>query len=161
MYNGFLPNTQYAFRMRGRNINQGSNVNGSVGFYFRYSDGTNSPAKYLFGDASDPDADMTISFCSDAAKSVTGLHCSTSYNFDILVKEFQLEVAAAPTEYEPFLPPVTYPVEEGELRLAALLAPTAVLSTEAGATLTVAYNKDVNRVIERLTQAILSLGGSV
>lgn len=161
MYNGFLPNTQYAFRITGRNLNFGSNTNGSVGFYFQYSDGTRSKAIYLYGNTDNPDEDMTISFVSDAKKSVTGLHCSNSYTFDILVKEFQLEVGGANTYFEPYVEPTTFTADgNGVVRGIIGNGESMTLIADCN-TITAEYNKDTNKVIDNLINAIISLGGNV
>ena len=160
MYNGFLPNTQYAFRMKGRNLNQGTSTNGSVGFYFRYDDGTNSPSpvQYLYGNTDDPNLDMTIAFVSDPNKNVVGLHCSTSYNFDILVKEFQLEYGGVNTDFEEHKTPETYTDEDEDGMIHGFFAEgeTIVLVGENDFTITVEYNRDINKAFAALSAAILN-----
>lgn len=72
----------------------------------------------------------------------------------------QLEIGNQTTDYEPALPPITYTAnEEGVVEGATSISPS--LTFVADKETTIKYNRDTNKVIEELTQAIISLGGNV
>ncbi|MBE7022727.1 MAG: hypothetical protein E7414_05895 [Ruminococcaceae bacterium] len=80
----------------------------------------------------------------------------------IYAKEFQIEIADAPTEYE------TYTEEKYTVNLdgsvdgiISAYPVTNLITDTQGAVIDVEYNRDSNKVIEKLTNAIISLGGNV
>ena len=76
----------------------------------------------------------------------------------------QIELGSTATEYEPYKEPVMYLVgKSGELSLDAFsIYPNMTLLTDTvGAVIDVTYNKDSNKVIEKLTNAIIALGGNI
>jgi hypothetical protein len=74
----------------------------------------------------------------------------------------QLEVGTVRTDFEPYKAGetvVTTPSEGAEL---TSISPNMTIYTDnAEAVVTATYNKDSNIVIEKLTQAIISLGGNI
>lgn len=83
------------------------------------------------------------------------------YNSTAIPEAAQLELGSAATEYEPYVQPAAYPVSpDGTVSGIVPCWPNTVLYTDAG-TLTAVYNRDVNKAIGALTQAIISLGGTV
>lgn len=74
----------------------------------------------------------------------------------------QLEVGTAKTEFEPYKEGetiITTPSESTEL---TSISPNMTIYTDnAGAVVEAKYNKDTNIVIEKLIQAIISLGGNI
>lgn len=86
----------------------------------------------------------------------------------------QIEVGTAATAYAPFIADLSsvevYAYDKYEANGSTYKAgeeieafyPTTIISTDtAGAVITAEYSKDTNKVIERLVQAIISLGGNV
>ncbi len=84
----------------------------------------------------------------------------------------QLEEGTAKTEFEPYVDEIgnhilvngeEYPVNaDGTVDGVQSIAPNMTMRTDTqGVALNVKYNQDTNKVIERLIQAIISLGGNV
>ena len=75
----------------------------------------------------------------------------------------QIEKGTTATEYEPYKEPTTYtPNADGTVEGVTSLAPTMTLIPDkAGVTLELGYNRDTNKVIESLINAIISLGGNI
>ena len=73
----------------------------------------------------------------------------------------QIELGTTATEYEPYVEPKTYTADENGKVAVPSIYPTTTLSAENGVTITAEYNKDTNKVIESLVNAIISLGGNV
>lgn len=78
------------------------------------------------------------------------------------ISDIQIEHGTAATEYEPYIEPVEAVADaEGNVELMSL-APSMTLTTDnAGAVIECSYNKDTNKVIENLVNAIISLGGNI
>ena len=74
----------------------------------------------------------------------------------------QVEFNPIATEYEPYTEhqTVTTTIAEGAA-LDSVTPNMTILSDTEGVTLECSYNKDTNKVIEKLTQAIISLGGNI
>lgn len=76
--------------------------------------------------------------------------------------KLQLEVGATATAYEPYIEPVSYPVSADGSCSVASIHPAMTLTTDTeGAVVDCEYNRDINKVIEQLTQAIISMGGNI
>lgn len=75
----------------------------------------------------------------------------------------QLELGTTATEYEPYIAPVEYPVnDDGTVEGVTSIYPTTTLLTDtAGAVIDVEYNRDINKAFAELYNAIISLGGNV
>lgn len=72
----------------------------------------------------------------------------------------QIEAGNTATDYEKYVEPITYTADEkGNLAIGSI-APTTTLSAD-GVSINAEYNKDINKVIEKLVNAIISLGGNV
>lgn len=75
-------------------------------------------------------------------------------------KNLQIEYGTEATEYEQGFDDVTVTADaDGNAAAENIAYPTAVIETDSACT--VEYNRDANRVIEKLEQAILSLGGDI
>lgn len=77
-------------------------------------------------------------------------------------KDIQVEFGNVATKYEPYTihNNISVPLDTGA-QLASI-APDVTFMTQApGAILEINYNKDTNKIIEKLTQAIVSLGGNI
>ena len=76
---------------------------------------------------------------------------------------FQFEIGKAVTEYEPYIEPASYPISaDGTVEDVKSIYPNTTLLTDTqGVLIECEYNKDINKVIENLTNAIISLGGNV
>jgi hypothetical protein len=83
-------------------------------------------------------------------------------NYKATLTNIQLEKGTVATEYEPYIEgeTVTTTIAEGaELNS---VAPNMTIATDTqGVIIDAEYNKDTNKVIEKLTQAIISLGGNI
>lgn len=74
----------------------------------------------------------------------------------------QLEIGDTATEYEPYKEYETIITTVGDSAELTSVAPNMTITTDnEGAIIECSYNKDTNKVIEKLTQAIISLGGNV
>lgn len=98
-------------------------------------------------------------------KDIVGLVIySYEANASYVFKEWQLEIGTEASAYEPYKEPETYQVNPDGSPASGVtsLAPTTTLLTDtAGVTIDATYNRDTNKVIERLVSAIISLGGNV
>lgn len=159
-FNCFKPLTQYTFTI----------VCCAVPFYdeglvnrlieIQYSDGTRT-VKNISGNVSW----TKITITTDINKTIKTIGIDAvgymSYVY-IDVDKFQLEEGATSTEYEPYAEheTVTTTIAEGaELNS---VAPNMTIMTDTkGVIINAEYNKDSNKVIEKLTQAIISLGGNI
>lgn len=75
-------------------------------------------------------------------------------------KNLQIEYGTEATEYEQGFDDVHVTADaDGNAEAENIAYPTAVIETDSACT--VEYNRDANRVIEKLEQAILSLGGDI
>lgn len=80
---------------------------------------------------------------------------------------FKPQLSAGNAEYEPYKEPTTYTVNaDGNVEGATSLYPTTTLMTDTeGVIVDAEYNKDINKAFveleEKLTNAIISLGGNV
>ncbi len=75
----------------------------------------------------------------------------------------QLELGFFPTEYEPYIEPIEYDVnEDGTVEGVLPIYPSTTLMTDtSGAVIDVEYNRDINKAFAELYNAIISLGGNV
>ena len=81
---------------------------------------------------------------------------------DNLVFKPQLEIGTTPTAYEPYIEGETIETTLADGAQLDSIAPNMTIQTDNNAVCIEAnYNKDTNIVIEKLTQAIISLGGNV
>ena len=78
-------------------------------------------------------------------------------------KDIQVEFRDTATEYEPYKESITYTSNaDGVVENVVSIYPTMTFATnKLGAIIDCEYNKDANKVIEKLTNAIISLGGNV
>ena len=86
-----------------------------------------------------------------------------TYTLSQVVSGFQIEIGNAPTQYEPYIAPVEYPVNsDGSVDGVRSTYPSMTMMTDtAGAVVECNYNRDLNKAFEKITQAIISLGGNV
>ncbi len=75
----------------------------------------------------------------------------------------QLEVGGFATEYEPYIAPVTYPVNaDGTVSGVELIRPSMTFVPDTdGVNIEVEYNRDINKAFAELQNALISLGGNV
>lgn len=74
----------------------------------------------------------------------------------------QLELGSVSTEYEPYRGQNFTPNADGTVEGVTSISPTMTLTTDKnGVIIEAEYNKDTNKVIEQLTNAIISLGGTI
>lgn len=79
-----------------------------------------------------------------------------------LVFKPMLEVGATATPYEPYVEPTTYAVDaDGAVNGVSSLYPSTTLITDNRALIECEYNRDINKAFEKLTQAIISMGGEM
>ena len=74
---------------------------------------------------------------------------------------FMLEADTAPTPYEPYKEGDTITTTTTEIELTSIAPNMTIFSDNESAIIDATYNKDTNKVVEKLTQAIISLGGTV
>ncbi|MBE7034820.1 MAG: hypothetical protein E7402_01675 [Ruminococcaceae bacterium] len=108
-------------------------------------------------------SNLSISFTP--TKTIKGIFFYVGMPFTtdetIAIGNIQVEVGNKATSFEPYIAPVTYEAP-GKVVEIESLAPNMTLMTDVeDAVINMTYNKDVNKVIERLTNAIISLGGNV
>lgn len=79
------------------------------------------------------------------------------------ISDIQIEQGTSATEYEPYKEPIEAIADaEGNVKGLMSLAPNMTLTTDNdGAVIECNYTKDTNKVIEQLTNAIISLGGNI
>ena len=78
------------------------------------------------------------------------------------VDDIQLELGNVPTDFEPYVEGESILLSGGEGgAISAIPQSMTVYSDNRDATLTVEYSKDLRGVIEKLTNAIISLGGNI
>ena len=123
-------------------------------WYFRYTDGSNSPAE-TSGLAAFP--------TKTAEKDVLELqiyrnrHNLSNPKGKMQIKKLQVEIGTTKTEFEPY----KEPVEATENKITSVYPTTTIVSDTAGVAMETTYNKDLNKVIADITAAITSLGGNV
>jgi len=79
----------------------------------------------------------------------------------ITVKNSMVELGGTMTEYEPYSAETFTPNADGTLEIPSQSPIMTLYSDTAGVNIECEYNKDSNKVIEKLTNAIISLGGNV
>ena len=103
--------------------------------------------------------ELSIKTGEGATYIVFQLGASTAEN---AIKVTQCEVGAFATEFEPYKEPETYTADEnGKAQGITANGKAMTLIAENGTTIMAEYNKDTNKVIESLVNAIISLGGNV
>ena len=87
---------------------------------------------------------------------------ATDDNSTDTVSNIQIELGATATEYEQYNGQTTVANEDGTVDGLLSASPNMVVTTDTdGVVITCEYNKDTNKVIENLVNAIISLGGNV
>ena len=119
-----------------------------------------------------PQAGVSWAF-SETAKAITitqnmldsnvVIYASPTLNAVRTISNFQIELGENATEYEPYIEPAEAVADaEGNVSGLMSLAPSMTLITDnESAVIECAYNRDTNKVIEELTNAIISLGGNI
>lgn len=81
----------------------------------------------------------------------------------VTIDNFQVEIGDIVTEWEEYKEPITYtPYADGTVEGVKSIYPNMTLMTDKqGVLVECEYNKDTNKVIENLVNAIISLGGNV
>ncbi|MBQ3549824.1 MAG: hypothetical protein IJA41_02495 [Clostridia bacterium] len=74
----------------------------------------------------------------------------------------QIEVGSVATDYEPYREPVTYtPNSDGEISIASVYPSMTLIPDNKDVTLSVEYNRDINKAFAELQAALISMGGNV
>ena len=82
--------------------------------------------------------------------------------FDNVIVKPQLECGTVATEFESYREPVTYtPNSDGEMNIASVYPSMTFIPETEGVTLSVEYNRDINKAFAELQAAIISMGGNV
>lgn len=154
---GFAPNTQYTFSFKGYNDSQ--NEVTTIVFYFAYEDQSSSTKAYFTASSEE-------SFCSitsEAGKTIKGLYISSSTNTVVHIKDVQCEPGGVATEYTEYTPPKQYvPLEDGRFEEIDSEGSAITISVDnQETTVSVEYNRDINKAFAELTNAIISLGGNI
>ena len=105
----------------------------------------------------------TLTFEKNIVGFVLYVTASVAVGGNVAFKNFQIELGTTATEYEPFKEPASYtPTPGGTVEGVTSLYPSTTLLTDTeGIIITAEYNRDLNKVIESLVNAIISLGGNV
>jgi hypothetical protein len=95
--------------------------------------------------------------------SSVGLQIDVNKTFNNTVFYPQIEIGKTITAYEPYIAPTEYtPNADGTLDLSSSACSDKTLQIDNyGVSIEAEYNKDTNKVVEKLMQAIISLGGNV
>ena len=81
---------------------------------------------------------------------------------DVQYKNYQIELAPTESAFEPYREPTTHEADEnGEVKNIIGNGEDMTLFADEGISISAEYNKDLNKVIYNLTNAIISLGGNV
>ena len=103
----------------------------------------------------------TVEFYQDTV--ITNVLLTVTYNVtaDNVVYKPQIEVGSVATDYEPYREPVTYAVSGGEVTVPSQYPSMTFIPETEGVTLSVEYNRDINKAFAELQAAIISMGGNV
>ena len=87
----------------------------------------------------------------------------TSEDVTFILSDIQIELGEAATAYEPYIEPQSAVSDaDGNVSGLVSLSPSMTLMSDTeGVTINCEYNRDATKVIEELTQAIISLGGNI
>lgn len=89
----------------------------------------------------------------------------TALTKDVEITNIQLEIGMGDTEYEPYIEPTIYTAgNDGKLTVGSFSPSMSFITADEEETkpdMDITYNRDINAVINELTQAIISLGGNV
>lgn len=81
---------------------------------------------------------------------------------EIVATNIMVQAGSNTDGYEPYTEPVSYPVADDGSCSVASIHPAMTMTTDtAGAVMDCEYNRDINKAIEQLTQAIISMGGNI
>lgn len=149
----FKPNTQYILKYTAKQeIADGSSSLGYPRLQIKYKDGTADTIKQTTTDYSE------ITLVSAAGKTVKGIYYgySTKNIFYIQKNSIQLEEGTSATDYEPYDGIGYTPDTDGTLQGVTSLSPQMTLTTDNdNVIMDVEYNRDLNKVIEKLEQSLL------
>ncbi len=149
----FKPNTQYILKYTAKQeIADESSSLGYPRLQIKYKDGTADTIKQTTTDYSE------ITLISAAGKTVKGIYYgySTKNIFYIQKNSIQLEEGTAATNYEPYDGIGYTPDTDGTVQGVTSLAPQMTLTTDNdNVIMDVEYNRDLNKVIEKLEQSLL------
>lgn len=99
----------------------------------------------------------TVEFYQDTV--ITSVLLTVIYNAtaDNVVFKPQIEVGSVATDYEPYREPVTYAVGGGEVTVPSQYPSMTFIPETEGVTLSVEYNRDINKAFQELQQVIAQL----
>lgn len=99
-----------------------------------------------------------LGYCNNYTDKTSGAYVKPS----MIIRNIQIEEGATVTECEPFVEPTTYTADEnGRLTLPSVYPSMTVYTKNDGIKVNAQYNRDVNKVIISLVDAVVSLGGKV
>ena len=81
--------------------------------------------------------------------------------YTVTYANIQIEVNDIATPSEPYIEGDYIITKQGDIELSSIAPNMTIFTDNANVTLDVTYNKDANKVIEKLTEAIISLGGNI
>lgn len=149
----FKPNTQYILKYTAKQeIADGSSSLGYPRLQIKYKDGTADTIKQTTTDYSE------ITLVSAAGKTVKGIYYgySTKNIFYIQKNSIQLEEGNEATGYEPYDGVGYTPDTDGTVQGVTSLSPQMTLITDNdNVIMDVEYNRDLNKVIEKLEQSLM------
>lgn len=148
----FAENTAYTLSFLGINI---STETIPKGLRIQYTDGTGLMCTFT------NTVETAYSFTTDKNKTIDHIWLYYYANEYALIRNIQLEVAESATEYEAYKEPTEYAVNADGTVSGVMSDYPATSLTVNDSEMEVVYNKDTNKVIEQLTNAIISLGGNL
>ena len=136
-----LPNTTYT-------VSKMLSSRFSVGYTYELPDNEVTVRGTLSNDGA---TQLTVTTDSNARYLVIYCYHMTNdtVTFDEVLNSLQIEMGDTATEYEPYVEPITYPVNsDGTVDGVKSIYPTTVLFTNSeGATIEAEYNKDINKTL--------------
>ena len=107
--------------------------------------------------------EISYAYTNKAIKSLD-FYCEASKDNAVYIdlNSFMVEKNTAPTAFEPYKEGETITTTIAEGAELTSISPNMTITTDtAGAVIDCTYNKDINKAIEKLTQAIISIGGII
>lgn len=146
-------NTQYTISLKGFNINS-SEASALIDIF--YTDGTNQTGIRLTSTS-----EREYNFTSTADKTISRISVYY-YNADAVnISYIQIEEGTIATDYEAYKGTDYTPNFDGTVEGVKSLYPTTTLMTDTeGVIIEAEYNRDINKALAELQQAVLSMGGN-
>lgn len=120
----------------------------TIGFYFLYTDGTSSTVWYA-----NKKNKTRYTVTSDLTKTVKGIHATYATGSNAKISNICC-YEGTETEYEPYIEGESISTTVGESCELISIAPNMTITTDKGALISAEYNKDTNKVVDKLTKDV-------